>query len=50
MMCDECGIRPAQFHLTTISGEEKQSGISAPCAWQNIKSRYRGWILPIWQV
>ena len=23
MMCDECGIRPAQFHLTTISGEEK---------------------------
>ena len=23
MMCDECGIRPAKFHLTTISGEEK---------------------------
>ncbi len=24
MMCDECGIRQAKFHLTTIVGEERQ--------------------------
>ncbi len=23
MMCEECGVRPAKFHLTTISQEEK---------------------------
>ena len=23
MMCEECGIRPAKFHLTAITGEEK---------------------------
>ena len=31
MMCDECGIRPAQFHLTTISGEEKTERNLCPC-------------------
>lgn len=32
MMCDECGIRPAQFHLTTITGEEKtERNLCAVC-------------------
>lgn len=24
MMCEECGVRPAKFHLTTIAGEQKR--------------------------
>lgn len=32
MMCDECGVRQAQFHLTTISGEEKtERNLCAAC-------------------
>lgn len=32
MMCDECSIRPAQFHLTAISGEEKtERNLCAVC-------------------
>ena len=23
MMCEECGIRPAKFHLTTITNDER---------------------------
>lgn len=24
MMCEECGVRPASFHITTITGDQKQ--------------------------
>ena len=32
IMCDECGIRPANIHLTTIvDGEKKDVNLCAEC-------------------
>ena len=36
MMCDECGIRPANIHLTTIvGGEKKERNLCSECLLKN---------------
>ncbi len=50
MMCDECGIRPAKFHLTKktiFPGRKRSKGIFVRYAWQSIKNSFQGWISPI---
>ncbi len=42
MMCDECGIRPAQFHLTTISGEEKNERNLCPVCMAKYQKQIPG--------
>ena len=42
MMCDECGIRPAQFHLTTISGEEKSERNLCPVCMAKYQKQIPG--------
>ena len=32
MMCDECGVRPANIHLTTfVNGEKQERNLCATC-------------------
>lgn len=36
MMCDDCGIRPANIHLTTIvGGEKKEKNLCSECLLKN---------------
>ena len=37
MMCDDCGVRPASIHLTTIAGGEKQEKNLCPVCMAKIQ-------------
>lgn len=40
MMCDECGIRPAVFHLAIIVSGEKQEKNLCPSCMANMKDQF----------
>lgn len=40
MMCDECGIRPAVFHLAVIVSGEKQEKNLCPSCMTNMKDQF----------
>lgn len=42
MMCEECGIRPAKFHLTTISGDQKKERNLCPACMAKYQKQIPG--------
>ena len=45
MMCEECGIRPAKFHLMTITNDERAAekflqGVDSAAVYWNASSRF----------
>lgn len=42
MMCEECGVRPAKFHLTTIAGDQKQERRLCPVCMAKYQKQLPG--------
>ena len=42
MMCEECGIRPAKFHLTTVMGGERQDRSLCPVCFAKYQKKLPG--------
>ena len=42
MMCEECGVRPAKFHITTIAGDQKQERNLCPVCMAKYQKQLPG--------
>ena len=42
MMCEECGVRPAKFHITTIAGDQKQERRLCPVCMAKYQKQLPG--------
>jgi protein arginine kinase activator len=40
MMCDECGVNPANIHVTTISGDEKRERNLCPTCMAKLQNKF----------
>ena len=42
MMCEECGVRPAKFHITTIAGDQKKERSLCPVCMAKYQKQLPG--------
>ena len=42
MMCEECGVRPAKFHITTIAGDQKKERNLCPVCMAKYQKQLPG--------